>query len=242
MQGGAALWHNGTMTSHPPLTSKMVFGLPIVLFFLLAANVLPELVLQLADRGVILSPVLRPWAYTLGAFQPDLITKAGPHFAIQPLSMFLTYGFLHTGLSHLIINMIGLVWLGRLILSYRTPETFLIMYLMSMVGAAEVCALIGIQGGTVVGASGAIFGLFGAYLVDSGLFGSARSQPEETAQQFFLLSLATAALALSDAGSQAFLGSSPTAWQAHAGGFLTGAVVALLTPPRFGTFQQSANH
>lgn len=203
----------------------------MVLFLLLAANVLPELVLQLADRGILLASATRSWAYAVGAFQPDLMNWQGPRFDAQQITMFLTYGFLHTGLSHLVINMVGLVWLGRVVLSYRTQETFLMLYLMSMVGAAEVCALIGLQGGTVVGASGALFGLFGVYLVDTKVFAPVRPQTGNIGQQFFWVSLATAALALSDAGSQAFLGS-PSAWQAHAGGFLTGAVVALLTPPR----------
>lgn len=236
MQGGAGLWHNVTMTAHAPLTSKTILGLPTVLFLLLAANVLPELVLQLADRGIVLSPTTRAWAYAFGAFQPDLLNGPGPRFAVQPLSMFITYGFLHTGLSHLVINMLGLVWLGRLILSYRTAETFIMLYLMSMVGAAEVCLLIGVQG-TVAGASGALFGLFGVYMVDAGIFASSRSQAGDAGRQFFWLSLATVALALSEVGSQAFLGGSPTAWQAHAGGFLTGAVIALLAPPRFGTLR-----
>ena len=225
------------MTVHAPFTPKTVFGLPIVLFLLLAANVLPELALQLADRGIGLSPISRALAYAFGAFQPDLITGPGPRFAAQPITMFLTYGFLHTGLSHVAINMLGLVWLGRLILSYRTPETFIMPYLMSMVGAAEVYSLIGLQGGTVVGASGALFGLFGVYAVDAGLFASSRPQAAEAGVQFFRLALATVLLALSDVGSQTLLGSSPAAWQAHAGGFLTGAVIALLSPPGFRAMQ-----
>lgn len=225
------------MTPHAHPTTKTVFGLPTALFLLLAANILPELVLQLADRGIVLSPALRAWAYALGAFQPDLTRWPGQRFGGQSLTMFLTYGFLHTGLSHVAINMLGLVWLGRLILSYRTPETFVMLYLMSLVGGAEVYSLIGMQGGTMVGASGALFGLFGAYAVDAGLFASSRPQAAEAGVQFFRLALATVLLALSDVGSQALLGSSPAAWQAHAGGFLTGAVIALLSPPRFRAMQ-----
>ncbi len=204
---------------------------PILL--LLVLNILPELVFQLADRGWGLPPYLRPVIYALGSFQPDLMTNQGPYFSTQPLTMFFTYGFLHVGVWHLVINMLGLVWLGRLILSYRTPETFVTFYLMSMVGAAECVALLQ-TGSAVVGASGALFGLFGIYAVDQGLFTPRQGASYPVAAQIFRLGLGTLAVVLSDMASQVLLGS-PVAWQAHAGGFVTGAVLALVSPPRFQT-------
>lgn len=221
------------MNPPKPLAARPATGLPLVLVVLLVANILPELILQLADYGMIPFAGLRAWCFAYGSFQPDLLSGPGPLFNIQPVTMFLTYGFLHTGLSHLVINMLGLVWLGRLILSYRTPETFLMFYLMSMIGAAELFSLIGgLPGGATVGASGALFGLFGVYAIDVGFFASSNPPEEEAGLQFFRLSLATVVLALSDMGSQTLMGS-PTAWQAHAGGFLTGAIMALLLPPRY---------
>jgi membrane associated rhomboid family serine protease len=219
------------MNAPGPPVPYATTGLPLVLMVLVLANVLPELILQLSDRGW-LWPGLRRWAFTMGAFQPDLLEGPGPRFAFQPLSMFLTYGFLHTGLTHLMINMFGLIWLGRLILSYRTSESFVLFYLMATIGAAEVFALIGPGTGSTVGASGALFGLVGVYAIDAGFLASAKPSKEERSVQFFRLSLATVLLALSDLASQALLGSL-AAWQAHAGGFLTGAVMALLSPPRY---------
>lgn len=232
LSGALALWHNKAMTSPGPPAPLPVTGMPLVLTLLVAANVLPELILQLSDRGLVFSPGLRSWAYAMGAFQPDLLNGPGPLFGAQPLSMFLSYGFLHTGLMHLALNMFGLIWLGRLILSYRTSESFVLFYLMSMIGAAEVFALIGAGTGITVGASGALFGLFGVYAIDAGFLASAKPTNEETSLQFFRLSLATVVLALSDLASQSLLGSL-SAWQAHTGGFLTGAVIALLSPPRY---------
>lgn len=220
----------------PParFTRKTILGLPLVLFLLLLANILTELALQFGDMGVLNGvPPLRGWAYALGAFQPDLNQWQGYHFTVQSLSMFLTYGFLHTGLSHLAVNMLGLVLLGKLVLAYRTTETFLMLYLMSMVGAAQAYLLIDTSGAIMVGASGAVFGLFGVFAVDSGLFSSSRPKPEETGVQFFRVTLVTVLLAFTEIGSQILLGNRPMAWQAHAGGFMTGAVVALLLPPRF---------
>jgi len=208
----------------PPLPLHPAF--PGILILLLVANILPELLLQLADHGLIEPVWLRPLVYQLGTFQRDL-TSTGPLFPGQTLLMFFTYGFIHTGLLHLMVNMIGLVWLGRMILSYRTTGTFVIFYLISLVGAAEVFAVIGPPQGVIAGASGALFGLLGVYVVDSGLLAARGAAP-----QIMRLMLATLVLALSDLVTQQLTGSA-VAWQAHAGGFLTGALVALAAPPRY---------
>ena len=201
------------------------------MLLLLALCILPELIFQLADRGLLDPPNLRALAYSLGAFQPGLFLGHGPVFTGQSLTMFLTYSVLHTGLIHLAINMIGLVWLGRLTLEYRVPETFLTFYLISSVGAAEVFALIGPKGGTMVGASGALFGLLGVLLVDSGVLqGTASSN--RVAPQIVHILFATLVLALADVGSSIVM-ASPVAWHAHAGGFLTGAFIALIYPRFF---------
>ncbi len=215
--------------SRQPSSLHPVF--PGVLILLTVANILPELILQMADRGMMGPPYLRPLVYRLAAFQPDLTSGIGPIFPGQTLLMFFTYSFVHTGILHLAVNMIGLVWLGRVILSYRTTGTFVIFYLMSMVGAAELFALIGPAHGAVAGASGALFGLLGVYVVDSGLL-AARSVTPQLLPQTLRLMLATLFLALSDVLSQPLMGSA-VAWQAHSGGFLTGAFAALLAPPRY---------
>jgi len=203
-----------------------------VLVVLLVLTVLPELILQLSGYGLIGPPYLRQLAYFLGSLRPDLMSNTGPVYFGQTLIMFFTYGFLHTGFLHLAINMIGLVWLGRIILSYRTTETFVIVYLMSMVGAGEAFTLIGPQGGTLVGASGALFGLLGLYAVDNSLIPLGKRQSPTV--KFSWLIAATIVLAIADILSQVLMGI-PAAWQAHSGGFLTGALIAAITPPRYAT-------
>lgn len=219
------------MSRQPPALQPSRPVLPGVLIVLLALNILPELILQMADRGLIAPPYLRALLYRLAAFQPDLLTGAGPLFPGQSVAMFFTYGFLHTGLGHLSVNMIALVLLGRLILSWRSTGTFVIFYLMSMVGAAEMFALIGPAQSAIAGASGALFGLLGIYLVDNGLLVSPGAS-HRVFPQVSRLVLVTLALALSDLLSQSMTGSA-VAWQAHAGGFLTGALVALVAPPLY---------
>ncbi len=223
--------HNRAMNRLPLAPSPRADSGHWVLVLLLALTLLPELLLQLADAGLLGPLFLRRLAYMLGAFQPDLHAGPGPFFPFQTLTMFFTYGFLHTGLLHLAINAVGLWGLGRLILARRRPGTFVLLYLMSMIGAAEVFALLGPAGETMVGASGALFGLFGVYAADAGFFTPESPQGEPAPPQVLRLVGATGALVLSDVLSQLVLGS-PVAWQAHAGGFVTGAVLALITPPR----------
>ena len=211
---------------------RSLLGQPLVLVLLLAANVLPELVFLLAEAGLIPAPGLRFRAFAYGAFQPDVMAPPGPLFALQPGTMFLSYGFLHTGPTHLAVNMLGLLWLGRRLLAHRTGEAFVTFYILSLIGAAELFALLGPGLSPTVGASGALFGLLGVLAVDTGIFASAEPSAEEPGLQFFRLSLATVALALVDLASQALFGTA-TAWQAHSGGFLTGAVAALIFRPRF---------
>lgn len=214
--------------SKPVLDARPL--LPWVVTLLLVANIVPEVMLQLADRGIFGPIWLRALVYRLATFQRDLTTSGGAMFPGQTLAMFVTYGFVHTGLLHLSINMIGLVWLGRALLRWRTTGTFVILYLMGMVGAAEVFALIGPAGGAIAGASGALFGLLGVYVVDSGLMGTLGPN-EALWRGVTRVMLATLALALVDLISQLII-ATPTAWQAHAGGFLTGALMALIAPPR----------
>lgn len=217
------------MSTEPPPLRPVVF--PAVLILLLVANIVPELLLQLADRGVMGPVWLRPLVYRLATFQRDLASTGGALFPGQTVLMFFTYGFVHTGLLHLAVNMIGLVWLGRMILAYRTTGTFVIFYLMGMVGAAEMFAVIGPPQGAIAGASGALFGLLGVYLVDNGLIAAQRAAPQLWRQVLSLMA-ATVLIALADIASQLIIGTA-VAWQAHAGGFLTGALIALAAPPRY---------
>ena len=205
--------------------------LPWPLLPLLVVCCLPELILQLSDRGIIEPSYLRSLAYALGAFNTGLVVNHSPVFPAQSLTIFVTYAFLHTGLSHLLINMTGLVWLGCQVLIYRTPETFLTLCLLSAVGAAEIFALSGPANGSMVGASGALFGLLGVFVIDSGLLAPGGASPPRLMPKIAHILLVTVALMLFDLGSRALLGT-PVAWQAHAGGFLIGALIALFFPPR----------
>jgi len=164
------------------------------------------------------------------------VAELGQVFPGQWATMFFTYGVLHTGLGHLAVNMLGLWVLGRLVLETRTTETFFTFYLMATLGAAEMFALIGPEGQSTVGASGALFGLLGVYLVDTGLIAPSGARgtgaPGSLLPQVSRVLAVTLVLIIADLAGRAVLGTA-VAWQAHTGGFLTGALMALASPPRY---------
>ena len=89
----------------------------------------------------------------------------------------LTGAFLHGGLLHILFNMLSLYWVGRAIEPVMGWWRFLTVYLVSALGgSAFIIAWCLIQPSEIfvstVGASGAVFGLFGAVFVLQRLGGS----------------------------------------------------------------------
>jgi membrane associated rhomboid family serine protease len=115
----------------------------------------------------------------------DLATIFGYHtFSLQEMGLFnpiqiFTYMFLHSGTSHIFSNMFGLFMFGPMLENFLGSKRFLILYIVSGVGAcllhggislyeisqfpldsAEYTMMMSIP---MVGASGAIFGMLGAF-------------------------------------------------------------------------------
>jgi membrane associated rhomboid family serine protease len=75
-----------------------------------------------------------------------------------------TSGFLHDGLAHVFINMLSLWFVGQVLEPAIGRLNFLAVYLTSLV-AGSFGALLFQPHAPTVGASGAIFGIFGALLI-----------------------------------------------------------------------------
>lgn len=73
----------------------------------------------------------------------------------------ITYQFLHGGISHLVMNVVGLVWFGRYVENIYGSMRFLLIFLLSGV-LSGVLQMALIPDLPVVGASGAVLGVFGA--------------------------------------------------------------------------------
>ena len=136
-----------------------------ILIALILACVVPEIILLAADLALIGSPRWRPLAYQYGAFWAGLLHGWQPNFAAQPITMFLSHAFLHTGPVHLIGNMLALAVLGQMVLERRGAWAFALVYLAAVLGGGAAFGLLSRSAVPMVGASGAIFGLAGAALV-----------------------------------------------------------------------------
>ena len=76
-----------------------------------------------------------------------------------------TSGFLHAGLMHLAFNMVALWFLGKVLEpSIGTPR-FVLIYFASLLAGSFGAILLTDNLGLTVGASGAVFGIFGATFV-----------------------------------------------------------------------------
>jgi membrane associated rhomboid family serine protease len=122
----------------------------------------------------------------------------------------LTAAFLHAGVFHILMNMFALAQLGPVLEAALGRVRFLALYGLSALGGSVLAYLLADPLDLGVGASGAIFGLFGAYYVVVRRLGG------ETRSIVMLLAInlvITFTIPIID-------------WRAHLGGLVTGAVLA----------------
>ena len=184
-----------------------------------------EAVLYLGELGVIEGARFRNTAYEYAGFWGGLLENWRPNYAAQPYTMFVTYGFLHGGILHLVVNMVTLVSLGMVVLRRVGAVGFFLLYFISMVGGALGFAILTEAPLPMVGASGALFGLAGGLLawnyVDRF---SIREKLTPVLQATVLLVAMNVALWWAMDGQ--------LAWQTHLGGFVSGWIASLLIDPR----------
>lgn len=198
------------------------------LLILMAVFSAIELSLVAADAGLIGPARLRLLAYENGGFWPGLLDDWKPNFPLQPYVMFVSYGFLHTGPLHLLVNMITLWSLGGAIIRRVGVRGFILLYVFSTLGGAGGYALLASGFQPMVGASGALFGLAGGLL--AWLYVDRFTQRQgllPVAQAVLLLILLNLILWWAMKGQ--------LAWETHLGGFVTGWIMAMLIDPRAST-------
>lgn len=198
---------------------------PWALIVVIAICAVVEGALQLADWQIIGPPRLRSIAYENGGFWVGLLQSWLPNYPGQPYLMFATYGFLHGGFLHLVVNMITLWSLGDAVIDRVGTRGFVLLYGASLLGGAAGYALLAPTLAPMVGASGALFGLAGGLL--------AWGYVDRFTLQEALWPVARAAgLLLSLNLVMWWALDGQLAWQTHLGGFLIGWVAALLIDPR----------
>jgi membrane associated rhomboid family serine protease len=171
--------------------------LPVVTYALIAVNV-AMFVLQSVSTDL----------------QSELVLWS-PGVAQGDLYRLLSSAFLHYGATHLLFNMWALfvvgppleMWLGRM--------RFTALYLLSALGGSVLVYLLSSLTASTAGASGAVFGLFGASFV----VGKRLNLDTRWVVGLIAINLAfTFFIPL--------ISSQNISWQGHIGGLITGAVVA----------------
>ena len=200
---------------------ERAINLPPMLLWLIIINAavqgVRELLGDAADQSLILQFGLIPATYN-GEQGGDLVSMI--------LSPF-TYQFLHGGWVHLGVNMLTLAAFGAPVERTLGARRFLAFYLSAGVVAGFIHVIF-YAGSTdpVVGASGAISGVFGAVLM------LLRSAGRMTS----LLPVAGIWIALNVFfgifGGTPGAGGEPVAWLAHIGGFVYGLIAIRFFLPR----------
>ena len=201
--------------SPPPIGSQNA-----VLWCIAAALICPELILSLSDWGIWHSPNLRTKIYYHGAYWPGLLHNWRPNYVGQTVLMHLTYGLLHSSFAHMVFNVVTLVSLGLPILRELRRLRFITLYVLAQIGGALTYAAISQDMAPMVGASGALFGLAGAFVISTWL--RDRRWPVLLLPIVMLIAL-NIIMYISLDGL--------LAWQTHFGGFVCGVCAYLVFRP-----------
>jgi membrane associated rhomboid family serine protease len=194
--------------------TRSTWATGLLVGFILAC-IAVELVLQLADRGVVGPRDLRADVYAWGAFWPPLLRGWQPNYALQPWTMFASYAFLHGGLGHLAVNMITLWSLGQAVAEQAGARGLVGLFVAGTLGGAVAQALLSVAPNPMVGASGGLFGLVAGLLWLKVLDLRRRRASLRPALGIVLL-----LVGINLAMWWALDGR--VAWQAHLGGFVAG--------------------
>lgn len=174
-------------------------GAPVLTYILIAVNVAAFILQSLSEEV------------------ESHLTLWPPAVADGELYRLVTSAFLHYGLIHLALNMWALyvvgppleMWLGRL--------RFGALYALSALGGSVLVYLISPLNSATAGASGAIFGLFGATFVVL-----------KRLDLDFRWVVAVIAVNLVFNLIGPMVNSQSVSWQGHLGGLVTGAVIAVV--------------
>lgn len=219
----AALCSNGGMTGFSLRASVLGTGLgrrqQLLLWTLIGLCCLPELVFFAAEQGWIPAGPWRNLMLQHAAFWTGLLHNWRPNYALQPWVMFVSYGFLHADLWHLIGNMLVLAILGRMVLLRVGALGFGLIYFGALLAGAVGFALLSNSSQPMVGASGALFGLIGAWQLWQWQELAGESRWPVVRLMLWLVAL-NVAMGLIQPGG--------VAWETHLGGYVGGGLVALL--------------
>lgn len=191
----------GSRTTPTPRThfgGRLRSGAPVLTYLLIVVNVV-AFFFQAASARVARDFTLWP-----------------PAVANGELYRLVTSAFMHYGLTHLLFNMWALYVVGPLLEMWLGRLRFGALYALSALGGSVLVYLLSPLDTATGGASGAIFGLFGAIFV---VFKRLDLDLRPVTAVIVLNLVFTLVVPL--VSSQAI------SWQGHLGGLVTGAVIAV---------------
>lgn len=140
----------------------------------------------------------------------------------------LTVVLVHGSFLHIALNMLVLFMMGSSLEPLLGRWRFIVLYVLAAIGGSVAVALLAPLT-WVVGASGAIFGMFGALLVIGRHIGAnIRGIVIVIAINFALPFVFALVGAISSGSFAAALEAVRISWQAHLGGFIVGAAVGFI--------------
>jgi len=151
-----------------------------------------------------------------GVLIPALVTQQHQWWRI------ITAAFLHAGIWHIGLNMLSLYWLGRFIEVVLRPFRMGLVYFVSLIVSGLTIVYFSPPDAATLGASGAIFGLFGALFAIGLKLGERGSDLVRSNIGILVINLLWTFMVPG------------ISWQAHVGGLISGFVLTYLIfyPPR----------
>lgn len=172
--------------------------------------------LRVGGSGVLSGAIPASSPISDGVLAPIAVTHYHQYYRI------FSSAFLHGSIIHIGVNMLSLYWLGRFIEAVLGSPRMLFVYVGSLIGAGLGVIYFAPPLAGTLGASGAIFGLFGALFAIGIKLGPRGMELVRSNIGILILNLIF---------SFSFPGIS---WQAHIGGLITGFLLtyAIFFPPQ----------
>lgn len=201
---------------------------PYVTYFLIAANIVIFAFLYLNPGSY--APILKAY----GAIPRNIIRGISGTYHISPYLTIITAMFLHGNVPHLLFNMIFLWIFGNNVEDRLGHASYALFYTMGGYTATIAHALLNpLSANTVIGASGAVSAILGAYVI---------LYPKAKVHTFFLIYRIPvpaaifiglwAVINIISGINASLLGQSGVAWFAHLGGFAFGLAAIKWWPSR----------
>jgi len=153
VHAGSGQARRGTTVAGAPART----GRPVVVPVLIALNVLMFAVTVVQARSV-MDVTQGSSVFDAGELVPGRVAQ-GEWWRL------ITSGFLHYGLLHIVLNMVALWMLGQQLEIALGRGRFLAVYLLSVLGCSTAAMLFYPPAQGLIGASGGVFGLLGAFVV-----------------------------------------------------------------------------